>query len=144
MVAGAPTTVPASFGSGAAGGSTPAPATGADQSGASPVAKRPTARQTAPVPPAPGRAMTAGELKHCLQQVISQSSMDQQWFSVLHEKISTHAAYIDRLSIKMVGALIDIEAIRGEARKAFDEIEQNDLSIKSLVDGHVQALAARN
>ena len=44
----------------------------------------------------------------------------------------------------MVSALHDIGAIRGDARKTFDKIEQNDLTIKQIVDGHVQALYSSN
>ena len=90
------------------------------------LAKHHTARQIALVPPAPGHDMTAAELTHGLQQVMSQSSMDQAWFNVLHEEISTHAEYINGTSIKMVGALSDIQAIREDAERAERSIHQAD------------------
>ena len=92
MVVGAPG-VPASFGTNDGGGvATPGPATTTRSApaGASPVAKRPAARQIAPVPPAPGRDMTAAELTHCLQQVMAQSANDQVWLCQLHEEMGAH------------------------------------------------------
>ena len=105
MVVGAAPTVPASFGTNESGVATPGPATRHAPAGASPVAKRPAVRQIAPVPPAPGRDMTASEMTHALQQVMAQSSMDQVWFGQLHEEMSAHVDHINTHSVKMVGAL---------------------------------------
>ena len=75
---------------------------------------------------------------------MAQVQMDQVWLGQLHEGMSAHVDNINAHSIKMVGALHSIDAIREDARKAFDKIEQNDFSIKQIVDGHVQALYASN
>ena len=58
--------------------------------------------------------------------------------------MGAHVEHINAHAVKMVGALHSIDSIREDARKAFDKIEQNDLSIKSIVDGHVQALYKSN
>ena len=137
--------MPASFGENG-GAATPGPgqATRPAPAGASPVAKRPAVWVREPVPPAPGRDMTAGELTHAMQQVMAQSQNDQVWFGQLHEEMGAHVEHINAHAVKMVGALHSIDSIREDARKAFDKIEQNDLSIKSIVDGHVQALYKSN
>ena len=44
--------------------------------GASPPAKRPTARVVAEVPPAPGREMTMQEVTHTLQHLMAQATHD--------------------------------------------------------------------
>jgi uncharacterized protein YukE len=88
--------------------------------------------------------MTAGEMTHALQQVMAQSSMDQVWFGQLHEEMGAHVEHINAHAVKMVGALHSIDAILEDAREAFDKIEQHVLSIKSIVDGHVQALYTSN
>ena len=75
---------------------------------------------------------------------MAQSQMDQEWLGQLHEEISTHIDHINAQLIKMLRALHDIGAIREDARKAFDKIEQNDLTIKQIVDGHVQAIYSSN
>ena len=75
---------------------------------------------------------------------MAQSQMDQVWLGQLHEEISAHVDRINAQSIKMVSALHDIGAIREDARKAFDKIEQNNLTIKQMVNGHVQALYSSN
>ena len=147
MVAGASADLPmpASFGENG-GAATPGPgqATRPAPAGASPVAKRPAVWVRAPVPPAPGRDMIASELTHAMQQVMAQSQNDQVWFGQLHEEMGAHVEHINAHAVKMVGALHSIDSIREDARKAFDKIEQNDLSIKSIVDGHVQALYKSN
>ena len=58
--------------------------------------------------------------------------------------MGAHVEHINAHAVKMVGALHSIDSIREDARKAFDKIEQIDLSIKSIVDGHVQALYKSN
>ena len=96
MIVGAAPTVLASFGSNESGAATPGPPTKRHVSaGASPVAKRSSARQIAPVPPAPGRDMTAAELTHCFQQVMAQSQMDQVWLGQLHEEPGAHVDHIN-------------------------------------------------
>ena len=135
----------ASPGADGIGAATPGPgATRHAPAGASPVAKRPAVWVRAPVPPAPGRDMTVSELTHAMQQVMAQSQNDQTWFGQLHEEMGAHVEHINAHAVKMVGALHNIDLIREDARKAFDKIEQNDLSIKSIVDGHVQALYKSN
>ena len=54
--------------------------------------------------------------------------------------MTDHADRTDATSVKVVEALGDIWAIRKDAHDAFDTIERNDLGIKGIVDGHVQAL----
>ena len=81
--------------------------------------------------------MTAGELTHGFQQLVNQASLDQTWFARVVTELNDHAERLDATAIKMVGALGDIKAIRGDARQAFDKIEQNDLDIKSAVDHHI-------
>jgi hypothetical protein len=88
--------------------------------------------------------MTAAELTHAMQQVMAQSANDQVWLGQLHEEMGAHVEHINADAVKMVGALHIIDSIREDARKAFDKIEQNDLSVKSIVDGHVQALYTSN
>ena len=119
--------MPASFGNAPAGGAdgggaaTPGPGTTRHApAGASPVAKRPAVWVRAPVPPAPGRDMTASELTHAMQQVMAQSQNDQVWFGQLHEEMGAHVEHINAHAVKMVGALHSIDSIREDARKAFD------------------------
>ena len=64
--------------------------------------------------------MIAAELTHCLQQLMAQSQMDQVWLGQLHEELGAHVDHINTHSVKMVGALHSIDAIREDARKAFD------------------------
>ena len=66
--------------------------------------------------------MTAGESTHGFQQLASQASLDQKWFARVVTKLNDHAERLDATSIKMVGALGDIKAIRGDARRAFDTL----------------------
>ena len=143
--------MPASFGNAPAGGAdgggaaTPGPgSTRPAPAVASTVAKRPADWVRAPVPPAPGRDMTASELTHAMQQVMAQSQNDQVWLGQLHEEMGVQVEHINAHAVKMVGALHNVDLTREDARKAFDKIEQNDLSIKSIVDGHVQALYKSN
>ena len=96
-------TVPASFGTNESGAATPGPTTRHAPAGASPVAKRPSGRQIAPVPLAPGRDMIAAELIHCLEQLTAQSQMDQVWLGQLHEELGVDVYHISTHSVKMVG-----------------------------------------
>ena len=108
--------------------------------GTSPVATRARVRVIAQVPPAARRDMTATELTHAVQHMISQAALDTEWFAKITNDIDEHATIINTTSMTLRTVHKDLGLVRDDARRAFDVIEKNDLSIKEIVDKHVATL----
>ena len=66
--------------------------------GASPPARRPRVRDTAPVPNVVP-AMTTAELTTITQQLIAQVASDHAWFSAITDDMNDHAVRLDKLTI---------------------------------------------
>ena len=114
--------------------------------GQSPTAARPRVRPVATVPPAPGRDMTAGKVTHCLQHMMAQAAQDTEWFATLRTGMENHAELIDKAYMASVQNSLTSVAIKTNAQKAFDVIEQSDLELKRVETNHagmIDALTAQ-
>ena len=86
--------------------------------------------------------MTLTEVTHTLQHMLSQAKMDNDWFGKVTHDIDDHATIINTTSMTPRTVHKDLGLVREDASRAFDVIEKNDLSIKAIVNDHVEALHA--
>ena len=101
--------------------------------GTSPVATRARVRVIAQVPPAPGRDMTATELTHTVQHMISQAALDNDWFAKITHDIDEHATIINTTSMTLRTVHKDLGLVRDDARRAFDVIEKTTSASRRLL-----------
>ena len=93
--------------------------------GASPPARRPRVRDTAPVP-AVVPAMTAAELTTITQQLIAQVASDHAWFGSITEDMNDHAARLDKLTMVSTTNQVEVKATQLESQRLFQMVELND------------------
>ena len=74
--------------------------------------------------------------------MISQAALDNEWFARITHDIDEHATIINTTSMTLRTVHKDLGLEREDARRAFDVIEKNDLSIKDIVNKHVETLIA--
>ena len=100
--------------------------------GGAPLAKRPTARVVAEVPPAPGREMTMLEVTHTLQHLMAQATRDTTQITATQTVPEEHAKQIDENAAKSRMLNQVGQARKADIKKAFTTVEQNDVKIKSV------------
>ncbi len=103
--------------------------------GASPPARRPRTRDTAPVP-AVVPAMTAAELTTITQQLIAQVASDHAWFGSITDDMNDHAVRLDKLTMVTTTNQVEVKATQVESQRLFQIVDLNDTTIKGVVSTH--------
>ncbi len=103
--------------------------------GASPAARRPFVRDTAPVPSVVP-AMSAAELTTLTQQLIAQVASDHAWFGSITDDMNDHAVRLDKLTMVTTTNQVEVKATQMESQRLFQLVDRNDTTVKSVVGGH--------